>query len=329
MAISRVNTTTTDITGQPFASFGIPTVAAGNSIIICIADGFFNTGSAPSVSDGAGNTYTLQVSAFTGTVGNPNRRNARIWTAFNTTGGASSVFINWGSATNARIHVLEYSGIATSSQVESVVANNSFATPVILGNCQWTTPYSLLLSINADNSTNGEAINGADTPAGGAWTLVSANRATYGGSLGEKIPNYTIYPTFEHQGLTGNATTQCLSTIVILKASLSITLTESVTPDDTDSNDVVRTPFLESFSVSDFVDAVLNGNQRFKNLVESTTLTDTITSLSVFNRTLSELTLVLDTISFVTQYSRTLNPETVRIQDWLSVKKTNSTHWGN
>ena len=269
-----------------------------------------------------------------GTVGNPNRRNARIWTALNTSGGASSIFINWGIATNARVHVLEYSGIKASGAVESVWNYNNFAVgtnpgPIAQGFVTWNVAYSLLLSVNSNNSTNTEVNNGVNAPTP-PWTLVSANRATYGGSLSEKIPTYT-HPSLpaEGQGLIGNATQQCWAAIVILKADLSVTCSETLDTDDTDTMDVSLNLPMDTFTLSDLVDALLNGNERFRSNSEMLTTSDIILFLSTFVRVFQETTLLLDSLTFMNQFVRTLAMETIRIQDWCSVKKTNSTRWGS
>ena len=84
----------------------ISATTAGNLIVVCAA---VSNGLVTSVTDDKSNTYTRAARISTGALGTD------IWYAYNTTGGVTSVSINYPNWQSVNMIVAEYSGITTGS----------------------------------------------------------------------------------------------------------------------------------------------------------------------------------------------------------------------
>lgn len=108
---------------------------------------------------------------------------------------------------------------------------------------------------------------------------------------------------------------------------LTLNLNDSVsTPDSLVQSDSLVLP-TDTVTLMDLVDAVLNSNERFLQLLETIVFSDTLTFMNQFFRGLFDAITLSDSIITSADMVRLLSDE-VRIQDWFGIKKTSSS-WGS
>lgn len=181
MGIAYVQSDIASASGVMSLSKAYPGVNTAGNFLICAVDVYNNSGIPPdSVSDSAGNTWTLQPgSSIPFAISH-----VEIWTAENCLGGANTVtlhLLGGGGSNNPSITILEYSGILTSSSFDQQNLTSGTGIFVSSGNIITSGVSDLVVgfSTNVDSPVVETPNAGWNTRQPGFYDMTNVGVSTY------------------------------------------------------------------------------------------------------------------------------------------------------
>lgn len=311
-------------------SVSIPATTAGNILIVMVTNQrmTFTTTPATSCEDNEANTAAYTCPAgftngfpFTGGFG----FTTQLFYRANVPAGLTTITVRYPDTSNfALITVLEVSGINQISPLET--ANSRIGTEA-----QNTAVGNLTTTAFTDSLYVGACIDviGNLQSATNGWTTMSPFGSGNKHRHAYKLSNGPETLTFTR----GNSSPQqyVVSTAVFKSTPTSFTLNLNDTITTTDSDDNIASylrSFSEGLSLVDLLNIINFSNNQFKSLNDALTTTDTISFLTNAARLYSESIMLDDAISFQQNFGSTFT-DNIRLTEWMSIKLTNSTRWGN